>query len=153
MPFSSRSLSRNADTEIGTSCRLSDFFRAVTTISSTSAVINPVNTAAFAVHSSLHDARPDVNAAAHSHSMYGKTFSTFGRLLEPITQDSCAFFGNHVLFDDYTGVVLEGDEGKRIATALGDNLKEAQAKAYNLVDQVSFEGAFFRKDIGFKGIK
>ena len=47
MPFSSRSLSRNADTEIGTSCRLSDFFRAVTTISSTSAVINPVNAAAF----------------------------------------------------------------------------------------------------------
>ena len=39
------------------------------------------------------------------------------------------------------------------ATALGDNLKEAQAKAYNLVDQVSFEGAFFRRDIGFKGIK
>ena len=39
------------------------------------------------------------------------------------------------------------------ATALGDNLKEAQAKAYNLVDQVSFEGAFCRKDIGFKGIK
>ena len=26
----------------------------------------PVNTAAFAIHSSLHDARPDVNAAAHS---------------------------------------------------------------------------------------
>ena len=39
------------------------------------------------------------------------------------------------------------------ATALGDNLKEAQAKAYNLVDQVSFEGAFYRRDIGFKGIK
>ena len=39
------------------------------------------------------------------------------------------------------------------ATALGDNLKAAQAKAYNLVDTVSFEGAFFRKDIGFKGIK
>ena len=36
------------------------------------------------------------------------------------------------------------------ATALGDNLKAAQAKAYNLVDTVSFEGAFFRKDIGFK---
>ena len=39
------------------------------------------------------------------------------------------------------------------ATALGNDLKEAQAKAYNLVDKVSFEGAFFRKDIGFKGVK
>ena len=92
----------------------------------------PVNTAAFAIHSSLHDARPDVNAAAHSHSMYGKTFSTFGRLLEPITQDSCAFFDNHVLFDDYTGVVLEGDEGKRIAAALGDK-KAAILKNHGLL--------------------
>ena len=28
-----------------------------------------LNTAAFAIHSRLHEARPDVNAAAHSHSM------------------------------------------------------------------------------------
>ena len=55
-----------------------------------------LNTAAFAIHSRLHEARPDVNAAAHSHSMYGKSFSSLGRLLEPITQDSCAFFDNHV---------------------------------------------------------
>ena len=39
------------------------------------------------------------------------------------------------------------------ATALGDDLKSAQAKAYNLVNTVSFEGAFWRKDIGYKGIK
>ena len=69
-----------------------------------------VNVAAFAIHSRLHKARPDVNAAAHSHSMYGKSFSSLGRLLEPITQDSCAFYDNHVLFDDFTGVVLETDE-------------------------------------------
>ena len=80
----------------------------------------PVNTAAFAIHSRLHEARPDVNAAAHSHSMYGKSFSSMGRKLEPITQDSCAFFEAHVLFDDFTGVVLETEEGDRIAEALGD---------------------------------
>ena len=39
------------------------------------------------------------------------------------------------------------------ATALGNNLKEAQENAYNLVSKVDFEGAFFRKDIGNKGIK
>ena len=39
------------------------------------------------------------------------------------------------------------------ATALGNDLKEAQEKAYNLVNNVDFEGSFFRKDIGFKGIK
>ena len=36
---------------------------------------------------------------------------------------------------------------------LGNDLKEAQSKAYNLVQKVDFEGAFCRKDIGFKGIK
>ena len=39
------------------------------------------------------------------------------------------------------------------ATALGINLKEAHSKAYNLVNSVSFNGAFYRKDIGYKGIK
>jgi len=39
------------------------------------------------------------------------------------------------------------------ATALGNDLKEAQENAYNLVGKVKFEGSFHRKDIGFKGIK
>ena len=75
---------------------------------------------------------PDLNAAAHSHSMYGKTFSTMGRLLEPITQDSCAFYENHVLFDDFTGVVLDTSEGDRIAEALGDK-KAAILKNHGLL--------------------
>src|SRR5215831_11574864 len=51
-----------------------------------------VNIAAFAIHSRIHQARPDVIAAAHSHSRYGRAFSTLGRTLEPITQDSCIFY-------------------------------------------------------------
>jgi ribulose-5-phosphate 4-epimerase/fuculose-1-phosphate aldolase len=61
-----------------------------------------------------------VIAAAHTHSTYGKAWSSLGRLLDPISQDATAFYNDHVLFDDYTGVVLEGGEGERIATALGD---------------------------------
>ena len=38
----------------------------------------PVNTAAFAIHSQIHAARPDVKAAAHTHSPYGRAFSTLG---------------------------------------------------------------------------
>ena len=79
-----------------------------------------VNGAAFAIHSQVHAARPDAVAAAHSHSVYGKAWSSLGRLLDPITQDSCSFYGDHALFDDYTGVVLDIEEGKRIAHALGD---------------------------------
>jgi ribulose-5-phosphate 4-epimerase/fuculose-1-phosphate aldolase len=80
----------------------------------------PVNQAAFAIHSQVHAARPDVIAAAHAHSIYGKTWSTLGRLLDPITQDVCAFYEDHAVFDDYTGVVNEVAEGQRIAKALGD---------------------------------
>ena len=81
----------------------------------------PVNAAAFAIHSQIHAARPDVIAAAHAHSIYGKTWSTFRRRLDPLTQDACAFYNSHAVFDDYTGVVLDLEEGKRIAHALGDN--------------------------------
>ena len=79
----------------------------------------PVNQAAFAIHSSIHSARPDVVAAAHSHSRYGRAFSTLGRRLEPLTQDSCIFYGDHALFDDYTGPVNDPEEGKRLAHELG----------------------------------
>ena len=80
----------------------------------------PVNVAAFAIHSRLHKARPDVNAAAHSHSLYGRTFSTFGKLLDPISQDSCAFYERQAIHNHFSGVVEETEEGDRIANALGD---------------------------------
>jgi ribulose-5-phosphate 4-epimerase/fuculose-1-phosphate aldolase len=81
----------------------------------------PINEAAFAIHSRVHMARPDVVAAAHAHSIYGKTWSSLGRLLDPITQDACAFYEDHGLFADYTGVVYDVSEGDRIGEALGNN--------------------------------
>ena len=80
---------------------------------------HPVNTSAFAIHSRVHAARPDAVAAAHAHSIHGKAWASLGRLLDPITQDSCAFYQDHGLFDDFTGVVYETSEGDRIARALG----------------------------------
>src|SRR5882672_4592504 len=61
---------------------------------------HPVNTSAFAIHSRVHAARPEAVAAAHAHSIYGKSWSSLGRLLDPITQDACAFYEDHALFDD-----------------------------------------------------
>ncbi len=80
----------------------------------------PVNAAAFAIHSQVHAARPDVVAAAHAHSMHGKAWSSLGRLLDPLTQDACAFYEDHAVFADFTGVVYETSEGERIAQALAD---------------------------------
>jgi len=79
----------------------------------------PINNAAFAIHSRIHMARPDVNAVAHAHTTYGRAFSSLGILLEPISQDACVFYKNHGLFDEFTGVVAETDEGDMIAESLG----------------------------------
>jgi ribulose-5-phosphate 4-epimerase/fuculose-1-phosphate aldolase len=78
-----------------------------------------VNLAAFTIHANVHRARPDVAAAAHAHSIFGKTWSSLGRLLDPITQDACAFYEDHALFDEQTGVVVRNEDGARIAAALG----------------------------------
>lgn len=80
----------------------------------------PLNAAAFAIHSRIHAARPDVVAAAHAHSTYGRAFAALGRKLDPISQDACAFYKDHALYDDYGGIAVELDEGQRIAEALGD---------------------------------
>jgi ribulose-5-phosphate 4-epimerase/fuculose-1-phosphate aldolase len=79
-----------------------------------------LNGAAFTIHSQIHMANPKVTAAAHSHSLYGKAFASLGKLLDPLTQDSCAFYEDHVLFDNFTGVILDNSEGELIAAALGD---------------------------------
>lgn len=78
-----------------------------------------VNQAAFTVHSQVHAARPDVVAVAHCHSVHGRALAALGDLLDPITQESCAFYEDHALYDAYTGVAVDADEGRRIASALG----------------------------------
>lgn len=80
-----------------------------------------LNGAAFAIHSRIHMHHPEITAAAHSHSVYGKAWASLGRKLDPLTQDSCAFYESHELFEDFSGVVLDLSEGDRIAKALGDS--------------------------------
>ena len=50
-----------------------------------------LNASAFLIHSAIHQARPDVICAAHSHSIYGRTFCTLGKTLDITHQDACAF--------------------------------------------------------------
>lgn len=80
-----------------------------------------INAAGFKIHSHLHKARPDVNAACHTHSTYGKAWSTFGRPLEMLNQDVCMFYKKHTVYESFGGVVLEDEEGERLSQALGDN--------------------------------
>ena len=82
----------------------------------------PVNWAAFIIHAAIHAARPDVVSAAHAHSVYGKAWSALGRPLDPITQDACAFYEDHVVVTEAGGrVVLEEWGGQVLAGGLGEH--------------------------------
>lgn len=91
-----------------------------------------LNGAAFTIHSQIHAARPEVVSVAHSHSVYGKSWATLGRPLDPITQDSCAFYNDHIVFDVFNGVVLDMSEGELLAKALG-NKKAAILQNHGLL--------------------
>jgi len=76
----------------------------------------PVNRAAFVLHAAIHARRPEVIAAAHAHSPYGKAFSSLGKRLDPITQDCCSFYEDHCLIEADGGkVVLEESAGQVFA--------------------------------------
>jgi ribulose-5-phosphate 4-epimerase/fuculose-1-phosphate aldolase len=78
----------------------------------------PVNRAAFVIHSAIHQARPDIVAAAHAHSLHGKAFSSLGIPLEPLTQDACIFYDDHTVIAAQGGaVVFDTEAGKELAAA------------------------------------
>lgn len=80
-----------------------------------------VHQSAYAIHAAVHEARPEVIASAHAHSVHGKTWSVSGRLLDPLTQDACAFYDDHSVLNTFSGVVFDTSEGQNVAHALGDN--------------------------------
>ncbi|KAL6711569.1 hypothetical protein ACN47E_004503 [Coniothyrium glycines] len=80
----------------------------------------PINAAAFAIHSAVHRRRKDVHAACHAHSVHGKAWSAFGRELDMYTQDSVRFYKDHGVYKQFGGMVLASEEGERIADALGN---------------------------------
>ena len=80
---------------------------------------HPVNRAAFVIHAAIHEARPDVVAAAHAHSVHGKALASLHTPLLPLSQDACVFFEDHdVIFDGGGEVVFEPEAGRRLASQL-----------------------------------
>ncbi len=80
----------------------------------------PVNAAAFAIHHALHEARPDVVCAVHTHTVYGRAFAASGRELEMISQDACMFYNDVAHHADAGGAVVTGaEDGAGLAASLG----------------------------------
>ena len=51
--------------------------------------MHSINPSGYIIHSAVHEAREDVIAAVHCHSVPSKAFSALGCGLEPINQDAC----------------------------------------------------------------
>ncbi len=77
-----------------------------------------VNRAGFVLHAAVHEAHPEILAMCHAHTVYGTAFASLGKPLEPITQDACAFYEDHVVIGEEAGqVAVEVKGGNRVANA------------------------------------
>jgi phosphoribosylamine--glycine ligase len=54
--------------------------------------------------------------------------------------------------DDMGNILSSGGRVLCVA-ALGDTLEQAQKKTYQIVNQIDWDGSYFRTDIGFKALK
>lgn len=82
---------------------------------------HPINVAGFCIHAAIHKARKDVDAVVHTHSPLGVVFSATGKKIEAIDQNSCMFFEDHGIYEEYNGPVTEQEDALKMIKALGDN--------------------------------
>ena len=81
---------------------------------------------------------------------YPESYQMGDPITLPITSSSTKVF--------HAGTRLEDSQifsnGGRVlcATSLGKDLKDAQKKAYDLINEIEWSGSYFRTDIGFKGL-
>lgn len=68
------------------------------------------------LHSVILSLRPDIISAAHTHSLYGRTWTTNGRLLPPASAESAVFFERHAIYDSHAH-----GEGDNLVKALAGN--------------------------------
>nr|WP_315463946.1 phosphoribosylamine--glycine ligase [uncultured Rhodoferax sp.] len=66
------------------------------------------------------------------------------------SEDAAVFHAGTTLQD---GTVLTSGGRVLCVTALADSVKQAQQRAYQVIDEIQFEGMQFRRDIGYRAIK
>lgn len=92
-----------------------------------------VNTAGFIIHAAIHKRRPDIHAACHLHSPYGRAWSTFGKPIDMLNQDSCMFYDDLAVYANFGGVVFAKEEGDKLADALGPTKKNIILQNHGLL--------------------
>ncbi len=79
-----------------------------------------INITAYNIHWPIHEARPDVLCAVHTHTPYGTPWSANAEPFRPVVQEATAFHGCHSVYEGHDVNVSSTEGGARIASALGD---------------------------------
>lgn len=117
---------------------------------------NTVEDTAFYIHSKIHKAKPDAKVVLHTHQPYATAICVRknGRL--KMCEQNALMFKDRIAYDDqYNGLALDGDEGGRIASTMGnrsvaflashgivvcaDNMAEAYTDLYYLERAAMFQ--------------
>lgn len=92
-----------------------------------------VNAAGFSIHVAIHKARPDIVSACHTHSVYGRAYSAFGKPLQMLNQDVTVFYNRHSVFANFGGVAIDEREGEEIAESIGSEGVAAILQNHGLI--------------------
>lgn len=79
----------------------------------------PVNPVGVLLHAAVHRARPEVVGICHAHSTFGSAWSTFGRPIDPITQDTAIFYEQQAIITE-PRVAMDATQADQFAAAFGD---------------------------------
>ena len=79
-----------------------------------------VNHAGFVIHSTIHEARHDVECVLHTHSRAGVAVSAQKEGLLPISQQASLILSS-LAYHDYEGLAVHDDERDRLKADLGTN--------------------------------
>ena len=75
---------------------------------------------AFFIHSRLHLHLPHARAVLHTHMPYATALTSLADMrLEPVTQSGVSFQGRVAYDETYNGLVLDHEEGDRLAGVMG----------------------------------
>ena len=87
--------------------------------------------------------------AAHGYPLQPRSGDAISGL-PPEAPDACVFQAG----TQRSGTTTVSAGGRVLCvTALGDSVKQAQQRAYEVLDGIHFDGAIFRRDIGHRAIR
>ncbi len=84
------------------------------------------------IHGALYKARPDINAILHLHTIEGTAVAALEEGLSFCSQFSFHFV-NNLSYHDYGGLVLAGEEGKKLVESLGPTNKAMIMRNHGLL--------------------